>query len=62
MLSAAEKTLHNIFSWQQPFAHRTFVHFEDFRHELKWRIEGDDAFGIVGISKPWGIDVRAPAN
>jgi hypothetical protein len=53
MLSAAEISLAHAFSWQQPFARHKFAHFEDFRHELKWRIEGDDAFGIVGISKPW---------
>jgi hypothetical protein len=26
---------------------------EEFRRELKWRIEGDDCFAIVGISHPW---------
>ena len=41
------------FDWEQPFATTKFVDFEMFSRELKWRIEGDDAFAIVGISKPW---------
>jgi hypothetical protein len=53
MLAAASHALKNSFSWQQPFAHRTFPGFDEFRQELKLRIEGDNAFGIVGLSKPW---------
>lgn len=41
------------FDWEQPFAKMQFKAFDDFCRELRWRIEGDDAFAIVGISKPW---------
>ena len=41
------------FDWEQPFAKTEFKTFDEFSRELKWRIEGDDAFAIVGISKPW---------
>lgn len=53
MLSAARRELNHSFSWEQPFDHHKFASFEDFARELKWRIEGDNAFAIVGISKPW---------
>jgi hypothetical protein len=55
MLHAARNHLTRIakFDWEQPFAKTEFTDFETFRRELKWRIEGDDAFGIVGLSKPW---------
>ena len=41
------------FDWEQPFAKTEFKTFDEFARELKWRIEGDDAFAIVGISNPW---------
>ncbi len=41
------------FDWEQPFSKTTFKTFDDFCRELRWRIEGDDAFSVVGISKPW---------
>jgi hypothetical protein len=53
MLAAARNSLRETFSWQQPFEHRKVFRFADFKRELRWRIEGDDAFAIVGISKPW---------
>lgn len=53
MLDAARLGLHNTFSWEQPFAKTAFTSFEEFRRELEWRIEGDDCFAIMGISKPW---------
>jgi hypothetical protein len=53
MLGAAREYLADSFSWEQPFAHKPFHAFEDFERELKWRIEGDSAFAIVGLSKPW---------
>ena len=53
MLGAARKYLADSFAWEQPFAHKPFHDFEDFERELKWRIAGDNAFAIVGISKPW---------
>jgi hypothetical protein len=53
MLSAAEDILSSTFSWEQPFRSHKFATFEQFRQELKWRIEGDDCFAVVGISKPW---------
>ena len=53
MLYAAQQFLQLDFRWEQPFAHKAVANFGDFARELKWRIEGDDAFAIVGISKPW---------
>jgi hypothetical protein len=53
MLSAARNELGETFAWHQPFEHRTFSKFWDFKEELRWRLEGNDVFGIVGISKPW---------
>ncbi len=58
MLHAAKNCLerdgkHMRFSWEQPFAKHKLGNFEEFSRELHWRIEGDDAFAIVGISKPW---------
>jgi hypothetical protein len=50
MLGAAREYLADSFSWEQPFAHKPFHDFEDFERELKWRIERDNAFAIVGIS------------
>ncbi len=41
------------FVWEEPFARRRFDGFEEFARELKWRIAGDAAFAIVGLSKPW---------
>jgi hypothetical protein len=42
------------FDWDQPFAKTPPLKtFDEFCRELRWRTEGDDAFGIVGISKPW---------
>ncbi len=56
MLHTARNCLTDVakFDWEQPFAKSEFKTFDEFVRELKWRIEGDDAFGIVGISKPWG--------
>ena len=51
--AASHRILADLFAWEQPFAHKPFHDFEDFERELKWRIAGDDAFAIVGISKPW---------
>src|SRR5271156_1364784 len=53
MLGAARKRLNNSFEWEQPFAHMRLDGFADFSQELGWRIKGDNAFAIVGISKPW---------
>lgn len=56
MLHSAKNYLdanHHKFSWEQPFKDQKFASFDYFARELKWRIEGDDAFAIVGISKPW---------
>jgi hypothetical protein len=58
MLNAARAYLRRhfqlAFSWEQPFAHKTpLADFEEFARELGRRIKGDDAFAIVGISKPW---------
>lgn len=41
------------FDWEQPFAKTEFKTFDEFARELGWRIKGDDAFAIVGISHPW---------
>ena len=53
MLAAARNHLDHIFVWEQPFAHLTIESFDEFARQLGWRIKGDDAFAIVGISKPW---------
>lgn len=53
MLEAASLSLKKSFRWEQPFRRQYFSHFEEFSRELGWRIKGDDAFAIVGISKPW---------
>jgi hypothetical protein len=53
MLCAAENCLHKTFSWEQPFAHEKFHNFDEFQKEIRWRIEGDDCFAVVGLSKPW---------
>jgi hypothetical protein len=53
MLEAARRYLPVEFSWELPFAHKPFGSFDDFARELQWRIKGDNAFAIVGISKPW---------
>ncbi len=53
MLTAARHGLSDTFAWEQPFAHKAFNNFDEFRRELGRRIEGDDAFAVVGISKPW---------
>jgi hypothetical protein len=52
MLDAARTQLDCSFSWEQPFA-RAHMEYEDFETALRERIAGDDAFAIVGISKPW---------
>ncbi len=39
--------------WEEPYQHRRFSEFGEFVRELRWRIEGDDAFAIVGLTKPW---------
>jgi hypothetical protein len=41
------------FWWEQPFRRRLFTHFEEFEKELRWRIAGDDAFAVIGLSSPW---------
>jgi hypothetical protein len=41
------------FDWEQPFRYQKLSRFDEFHRELQWRIAGDDAFGIVGMSKPW---------
>ncbi len=41
------------FDWEQPFRETKIENFEEFSRELGWRIKGDDAFAVVGISKPW---------
>jgi hypothetical protein len=55
MLHAARNTLIDVtkWNWEQPFARASFKNFREFSRELKWRIEGDDAFAVVGISVPW---------
>jgi hypothetical protein len=53
MLDAARKYFKHTFSWEQPFAHTKFKSFDEFAREIGWRIKGDDAFAVVGISKPW---------
>jgi hypothetical protein len=54
MLDAARSAMKHTFQWERPFdKHLKIANFEEFRHELKIRIEGDDAFAIMGISKPW---------
>jgi hypothetical protein len=53
MLAAAHKDFKETFKWEQPFRYHDFASFDDFKRELKWRIQGDNAFAIVGISKPW---------
>lgn len=53
MLGAARREMNNSFSWEQPFDHLKLMSVDEFMRELKWRIEGDDAFAVVGISKPW---------
>lgn len=53
MLCAATKYLKDSFLWEQPFRRLHFAGFYEFSRELEWRIRGDNAFGIVGISKPW---------
>lgn len=55
MLAAATLALKKSFVWEQPFRRQYFAHFGEFERELGWRIKGDDAFAIVGISKPWDI-------
>lgn len=57
MLNAARAFLrrhfHLAFSWEEPFHRMPLADFAAFSRELGWRIKGDDAFAIVGISKPW---------